>query len=106
MYDIFEKEIADGTDSNGLHAKLCWEKLCPVFHNWFLTHCKEQFLQNVIQSAREGTNVVGWLYQNDIDSLHVIKKRIQYFKIGSILKAVKTIKVLIECKENKKWLAM
>ena len=71
--DILEKGTADATDSDDFHAKLLSleprsEKLCLGFYNWFLTHRKKEFLQSVIQSAREGTNVVGLLYQNDIES--------------------------------------
>ena len=79
--DILEKGIADATDSDDFHAKLLsreprWDKICPRFYNWFLTHRKKEFLQSVIQSAREGTNVVGLFYRNDIESVHAIGKRI------------------------------
>ena len=98
---ILEKDTADATDSDDFHAKIFslkpqWEKLCPRFYNWFLTHCKKKFLQSVIKSAREGRNVVGMLYQNDIESSHATEKRIQCFKMGSVLEAVNTIKILIE----------
>ena len=43
------------------------------------------------ESEREGTNVVGLFYQNDIESVHAIEKRIQCFKMGSVLEAVNTI---------------
>ena len=103
--DILEKGIADATDSDDLHARRLslephWEKLCPGFYNWFLTHRKKEFLQSAIQSAREGTNVVGLFYQNYIESVHAIEKRIQCFKMGIVLEAVNTIKILIEREEN------
>ena len=45
-------------------------------------------------------NVVGLFYQNDMESIQVIEKRIQCFQMGSVLKAVNTIKILIEREEN------
>ena len=70
------------------------------------THCKKEFLQSVIQSAREGANVVGLFYQNDIEPVHAIEKCIQCFKMGSFLEAVNTIKILIEREENEERLAL
>ena len=83
---IFEKGIVDVTDSGDFHAKLLslqlrWEKLCSGFYKWFSTHLKKQFLHIIIQFAREGTNVVRLYHKNDIESLHVIEKRIRCFKI-------------------------
>ena len=80
--DILEKGTVDATDSDDFHAKLLsretrWKKLCPGFYNWFLTHRKKEFLQSVIQSARERKNVVGLYCQNDIESLHAIEKHLQ-----------------------------
>ena len=40
------------------------------------------------------------------ESLHAIEKHIQCFKMGSVLEAVSTIKILIERKENEKVLAL
>ena len=45
-------------------------------------------------------------YQNDIESVHAIEKRIQWLKMGIVLEAVNTIKVLIELKENEEVLAL
>ena len=109
--DILKRGIADATDSDDFHAKLVtleprWKKLCPGFYNWFLTHRKKEFLQSVIQSAKDGTNVVGLFYQNDFESVHAIQKRIQCFKMSSVLEAVNTIKILIERKENEGVLAL
>ena len=104
--EILEKSIADVTDSDDFHAKLLsleprWEKLCPCFYNRFLTDRKK-----VIQSAREGTNVVGLFYQSDIESIHAIEKHIQCFKMGSVLETVNTIKILIEREENEEVLTL
>ena len=84
--------------SSHFHSKLFFGTMlgenCPGFYNWFLTHCKKEFLQSVIQFAREGTNVVVLFCQNDIDSIHAIEKSIQCLKMGSVLEAVNTIKIL------------
>ena len=49
---------------------------------------------------------MGLFYQNDIESVQASEKRIQCFKIGSVLEAVNTIKILLERKENKEVLAL
>ena len=78
------------------------EKLCLEFYSWFLlTHRNKEFLQSVIQSAREDSNVLDLFYQNNIEFLHAIEKRIQSFKMDSVLEVVNTINILIERKENK-----
>ena len=53
----------------------------------FITHHTKESLQSVIRSAREGTNVVGVFYQNDIESVHPIETRTQFFKMGSVLES-------------------
>ena len=45
-------------------------------------------------------------YQNDIESVHAIEKRIQWLKMDIVLEAVNTIKILIELKENEEVLAL
>ena len=80
----------------------CWEKLCPEFYSWFLlTHRSKEFLQSVIQSAREDSNALNLFYQNNIVVLHAIEKRIQSFKMDSVLEVVNTVNILIGRKENK-----
>ena len=49
---------------------------------------------------------MGLFYQNDIESVHVIEKRIQRLKMGSVLEAVNTIKILIEREGNKEVLPL
>ena len=63
-----------------------------MFYNRFLSHCKKEIHQSVIQSTREDKNVMGLFYQNNIESIHAIEKRIQCFKMGSVLEAVKILK--------------
>ena len=45
-------------------------------------------------------------YQNDIELLHVIRKRIWCFKKASVLEAFNIIKTLLECRDNEKVLAL
>ena len=48
-YDIFEKGINDPTNSDlcgkCLSVEPRWEKLCPGFYNWSLTHSRKKFHQ-------------------------------------------------------------
>ena len=99
--ETFEKGLADSTNENDMNRKLSdlkprWDKLCPGFYAWFVKHRKSDFITSVIKSAREGTNVEGLFYQNDIESQHAKQKRLQRFKASNILEAVNTVKQLIE----------
>ena len=102
--DTFEMGIADATDSDEFNARLMslqprWGKLCPGFFQWFITNRKQDFLNSVIKSAREGTNVGGLYYQNDVESQHATEKIIQLRRKGSVLDAVGTFKTLSERQE-------
>ena len=62
-----ENGLANADDVDDFTAKLesCklkWEKMCPGFYDWFVTHRKKDFISSVIRSAREGTNVKGIYY--------------------------------------------
>ena len=65
-----------------------WEVLCPRFLAWFDIKRKSLFLEPVIQSSRENSDIAGLYYQNDIESQHAAAKRNQHFKKESILAAV------------------
>ena len=72
--------MAESPDKPDFTAKLAslkekWQSCCPGFYNWFLKHRKEKFENIVIASARDGSNVFGMFYQNDIESLHFIEKK-------------------------------
>ena len=58
---------------NSLHRR--WESLCLGFLQWFCDNRVDKFLESVICSAREGTEVAGLHYQNDIESMHFVKKK-------------------------------
>ena len=111
VHDTFEQGLADADDSADLEGKLNslkarWEKLCPGFYDWFAKQRKTEFIECVIKSAREGTNIDGLYYQNDIESLHAVEKRIQNFKKGSINDAVRTINELIKREEKQEVMAL
>ena len=77
-----------------------WNNLCPGFFQWFQTKRKKTFETSVICSAREGTNVTGMFYQNDIESIHYVEKRDQCFKKESIVDVVKSLLDLALRQEN------
>ena len=51
-----------------------WEELAPSFHDWFSTRRASQFIDSVIQSARDGTSTDRLFYNNAIESPHSILK--------------------------------
>ena len=111
LNNLFERGIADSLDKDDFEAKLLslkprWEKICPGFFGWFEKNRKADFISSVIVSAREGTNVQGLYYSNDIESLHAVEKRMQSFKVGTVLEAVNTINSLVKREENDELLAL
>ena len=108
--EVFEEGLADSDDCFIFEAKCIslkprWEKLCPGFFDWFQKNRKDDFTKSVIKSARDGTNIKGLFYNNDIESLHAVEKRIQ-LKSGTVLDAVNTLKTLIERQETQERLAL
>ena len=74
--------LAESQDKPNFNAKFTslkekWEIRRPGFYDWFLKQRKEKFENGVITSARDGSNVFGMFYQNDIESLHFIEKKKQ-----------------------------
>ena len=64
MGEVYDFGLAEAFDEDDFNAKLAslksrWESLCPGFFNWFVTHRKKEFVESVIVSARDGTNVDG-----------------------------------------------
>lgn len=57
-----------------------WEVLCPEFFAWFNVKRKSLFLESVIQSSRENSDINGLYYQNDFESKPEAEKRNQHFK--------------------------
>ena len=71
-----------------------WESLCPNFFNWFFSKRKSLFIESIIQSARENSDIT------DIESLHALEKREQCFKRSKILQAVTHLQDIVIREQN------
>ena len=103
--NYYEYGIAEANDAEDFTAKLeslqsRWEVLCPGFFAWFNVKRKSLFLESVIQSSRENSDINGLYYQNDTESKHAAEKRNQHFKKESILAAVFNLHAMIKREEN------
>ena len=72
----YEYGLADATDESDLDIKLLslkekWNGLCPGFYDWFQNKRRLDFVDSVIQSAREGSDVKGLYFQNDVESREI-----------------------------------
>jgi hypothetical protein len=102
---VYEYGLAEAEDEDELTAKVeslkpRWDKLCPGFYEWFISHRKKVFVESVIKSARIGMQVDGLYYNNDVESLHAKEKREQAFKTLDVIGAVKTLQTVIERETN------
>ena len=109
--DVFECGLADAANEDELIVKLDnvkakWEKLVPGFHKWFVTHRKQDFAECVIKSAREGAQVDGLFYQNDVESQHGVMKRRQAFQKRDVVEVVQMLEKLARDEENEEVLAL
>ena len=62
--------------------------------SWFLKHRKVLFEESVIQSVRVNSNVGGLYYQNDIKSLHAVRKCIKEYKKRDVAAVIKNLQRL------------
>ena len=101
-YDFGLAETFDSEDFNmkllSLESK--WKSLCPGFFSWFQRKRQEQFCSSVIQSAREGTDVIGLFYQNDIESMHYVEKLKQSFQKLSVLEVINCLQQILTRQEE------
>ena len=102
---MYEYGLNDATDEADFTAKLVslkskWESRCTGFFDWFLGKRKQKMLSSVIGSAREGTEVCGPFYQNDVESQHFVQEVQQRFKKKSVRDAVLGFKTMIERQKN------
>ena len=97
-YDFGLAEAANDEDFLGKLNSLDrrWESLCPGLFQWFCDNRVDQFLDSVICSAREGTEVAGLYYQNDIESMHFVKKKKQPFRKGNVIDVITNVSTLIQ----------
>ena len=82
---FYEFGLADAFNKEDFEVKLAslqekWNSFCPEFFGWFKKKRSDFFVESVIQSAREGSDVHGLYYQNDVESLHHVEKMNQNFE--------------------------
>ena len=82
---FYEYSLPESSDEAGFCGKLNslqqkWENRCKGFFDWFCGNCKQKFVNSVICSAYDRSNVDGLFYQNDIESQHFIEKVQQSFE--------------------------
>ena len=76
---FYEFGHADAFNKEDFEVKLAslqekWNSLCPDFFGWLKKKRSDFFVEIVIQSAREGSDVCRLYYQNDVESLHFFEK--------------------------------
>ena len=102
MYEYGIVEATDEADSTAKPASLKskWESRCAGFLDWFLGKRKQKMVSSVICSAREGTDVCGPFYQNDVEYQYFIEKGQRVFKKKSVRDTVLGFKTKIQRQEN------
>ena len=73
-----------------------WESLCTEFFQWFCDNRVGKFLESVIYSAREGTEVAILYYQNGIESTHFVRKKKQQFRKENVIEVIKNVSTLVQ----------
>ena len=102
---VYEYGLAESENEGEFLLKLRslerkWESLCPGFFKWFCDHRISKFVDSVICTARDETEVTGLYYQNDIESMHFVEKKNQEFKKKSVQDVINGIKKLISQQET------
>ena len=100
-----ELDLASAEDEEDFKIKLFslkdkWEELAPSFHDWFSTRRASQFIDSVIQSARDGTSRDGLFYNNAIESLHSILKGEIVDEKLDVLGVIQRIKIITQRKRR------
>ena len=91
LVDAFSKEDFEVKRAS-LQEK--WNWLCPEFFGWFKKKRSDFFVESVIQSARERSDVRGLYYQNDVESLHTLKRWIKISRKKAVKEAIGNIQKL------------
>ena len=79
-FGLSEAINKDDFDIKLLSLQEKWDALCPGFFSWFQKRRSSLFVESVIQSARDNTDVQGLYYQNDVESMHYVEKLNQQFE--------------------------
>ena len=58
------------------------------------------FCSSIIQSAREGSDIVGLFYQNDVESMHYVEKLKQSFQKLSLLEVINCLQKILTRQEE------
>ena len=97
-YDFGLAEAANDKDFFGKLNSLDgrWESLCTGFFQWFSDNRVGKFLESVIYSAREGTEVAILYYQNGIESTHFVGKKKQQFRKDNVIEVIKNVSTLVQ----------
>ena len=77
-----------------------WNSFCPEVFGWFKKKRSDFFVESVIQSARERSDVRGLYYQNDVESLHHVEKMNQSFEKKTVKEAIGTIQKLSDRQDS------
>ena len=77
-----------------------WDRLCPDFHKWFCKKRKPIFVQSVTETARSGTAVQGFFYNNNMEYQPFREKLEQSYKKGSLETVISTLRNYVERQEN------
>ena len=91
-----ELGLASAEDKEDFKVKLFslkdkWKELAPSFHDW---------IDSVIQSAKDGTSIDGLFYNNPIESLHfILRGEIGAEKLN-LLGVIQRIKIIIQRKRR------
>ena len=80
--------------------KCQWEALSPGFRAWLLSKRRTIFIDWVVQSLRQSTDIEGLYYQTDIESKYAAEKRNQHFRKEIIEIAVSNLHALVKREEN------
>ena len=102
---FYEFGLTDAFNKEDFEVKLAslqekWNSLCPYFFGWFNKKQSDFFVESVIQSAREGSDVCRLYYQNNIESLHHVEKMNQNFKKKTVTEAIGNIQKLIDRQDS------
>ena len=96
---FYEFGLTDAFNKENFELKLTswqekWNSLCPDFFSWFKKKRSDSFVEGVIQSAREGSDVCGLYYQNDVEPLHHVEKMNQNFEKKAVKETIGSIQKL------------
>ena len=108
---FYEFGLTDAFNKEDYEVKLVslqekWNSWCPELFGWFKKKRSDFFLESVIQSAREGSEVCGLYYQNDVESLHQVEKINQSFEQKTVKEAIGNIQKLRDRQDSEEVMAI